>query len=203
MLLENLNIRVDRSLDYNFREQFGFEKAVQRAINEREKHLLSKEQLREKIKKGEAVLLNERDSEQWLFMYIDKSNPRCFIQIYNENMEPHFTYPWNGDKKISYADSLLGCTAFVDIKDVEIVATKKGNIAIKTKATLDLLFDRECITFFDKNGEPVLLAGAIDKGNIPQYVLDQKGQIDVMSSIKKYGDRFLDSYTDNSKRFVL
>lgn len=212
MVIENLNIQLPK-LKYSYFNHPEAMDELQRLKEEREKHLLNKDQLREKIANGEAVLLNDRDAKHRVFMYIDKTNPLCFMQIYNENGELQFTFPWNGDKQ-KWRDKLdltvLDFNESYDttIKSMEVVATNEGKLAIKTTSNMLMsvcvVDDYDSITLLDRNGKVKSGPCLFDKKNLPfKDIYDKEGNVDVMNAVKNHGDKFFDRYTDPSISFVI
>lgn len=135
----NLKINIDT-------KQLSSEQ-LKELLNEREKSILSVDQLREKLIKGEASVLNPK-ANSMVYMYIANETkcPMSKVQFYDSTGELICTYPWNGNHeiygvirntngKLENAYRVLSSKNFpynyTDISDLQVTTTPNGKIVLR------------------------------------------------------------------------
>lgn len=121
--LKNLGISTMDKIFYNDEEA----KKLQEA---RKKSILTREQVKEKLKSGELKVINpEAEFKTAVYVCQEKGSELFKVQFYDSNGELLATYPWNGS---IYEKELMLLPRWVSgVEDLQLTTTPKGKIVFR------------------------------------------------------------------------
>lgn len=126
-------------------------------LTDREKTILSYDQIKEKINNKEIHCISKSDAENKVFLYHDKTDicPESSIHLYTETGNLIITLPWQGDdcqdfSKSPYITSDITRTTF---EKLMVSATESGMIVVNF-LELNRMFNNESeqVEIFDYSG---------------------------------------------------